>query len=84
MSTTDDKLLTKTQKSTPASLLKQLRATSALMCYDYVFGLPTMPSHKLQRKLFNMYHGSDDLNMVSQVNLSGIWMSTIALNGQTS
>lgn len=65
----DDKVLTKTQKSTPVFLLKQLRATAALMCYDYIFGLPTMPNLELQRKIYNMYHGSSDLNMISQVDL---------------
>ena len=35
---------TKAQKAVPASLLKQLRATAALMCYDNLFGEPTMPA----------------------------------------
>ena len=57
MSTTDDKSLTKAQRSIPASILKQLRATAATMCYDYVFDGPTLPMHEMQLKLFNMYHG---------------------------
>ena len=69
MSTTDDKSPTKAQRSIPASILKQLCDTAATMCYDYVFGGPTLPMHEMQLKLFNMYHGCDDLNMVSQGDL---------------
>ena len=60
---------TKSQRSTPASLLKQLRATAAVMCYDHLFGQPTMPASEFQRKLYNMYHGNEDLNIVSQIEL---------------
>ena len=28
-----------------------------------------MPMHEIQRKLYNMYHGNDDLNMVSQIKM---------------
>ena len=59
--------LTKAQQSRPASLLKQLRATAALMCYDHCFSLLTMPSVEFQRKIFDMYHGDEDKNMTSQV-----------------
>ena len=60
---------TKAQKSVPASLLKQLRATAAVICYDYLFGQPTMPATEFQRKLYNMYHGNEDLNIASQLDL---------------
>ena len=69
MSKDDSSSLTKLQKSTPASLLKQLRATAAMVCYDHLFAMPTMPLQELQRKLFNMYHGNEELNIVSQVEL---------------
>ena len=69
MNTSDNDELTKTQKNTPASLLKQLRATAAIACYDHAFGLPTMPSSEFQAKLVNMYHGNEDLNIISQVDL---------------
>ena len=61
--------VTKLQRATPASILKQLRATAALMCFDHIFGLPTMPITEMQRKLYNMYHGNEELNIVSQVEL---------------
>jgi hypothetical protein len=60
---------TKSQRSTPASLLKQLRATAAVMCYDHLFGQPTMPATEFQHKLYNTYHGNEDLNIVSQLEL---------------
>ena len=69
MNTNDTPTLTRAQKSIPASLLKQLRATAALMCYDDLFGQPTMPMQELQRKIYNMYHGNEDLNMISQVDM---------------
>ena len=59
-----------TQKATPESLLKQLRATAAVMCYDPYFGLPSMPLSEFQRKMFDMYNGNEDLNIVSQFELS--------------
>ena len=65
----DNEELTKAQKTTPAALLKQLRATAAIMCYDHVFGLPTMVASEFQAKMINMYHGNEDLNIVSQVDL---------------
>ena len=52
----------KSQKSTPASLLKQLCATAAVLCYDHCFGLPS----KFQAKLVHMYHGNEDLNILRQ------------------
>ena len=60
---------TKAQKAVPAALLKQLRATAALLTYDHLFGQPTMSSTSFQRKLYNMYHGHEDLNIVSQLEL---------------
>ena len=60
---------TKAQKAVPASLLKQLRATAAVLCYDYCFGLPSMPLSEFQRKVGNLYHGNEDSNMISQVEL---------------
>ena len=69
MSVDHDNTLTKSQKSTPASILKQLRATAAVMCYDHCYGLHTMPTTELQRKMFNMYHGVEDLNILSQVEI---------------
>ena len=60
---------TKAQKAVPASLLKQLRATAAVICYNYCFGQPSMPSSKFQRKLYNMYHGNEEFNIFSQVDL---------------
>ena len=60
---------TKAQKAVPAALLKQLRATAALLSYDHLFGQPTMSSTSFQRKLYNMYHGHEDLNIVSQLEL---------------
>ena len=58
-----------TQKATPVVLLKQLRATAAVVCYDKCFGLPSMPSSEFQRKVYNMYNGNEDLNIMSQVKL---------------
>lgn len=69
MNTAGEDSRTKTQKQTPASLLKQLRATAAVICYDHCYGLPSMPITEFQRKLQNMYHGNEDLNLVSQVDL---------------
>ena len=69
MNTNDTPTLTRAQKSITASLLKQLRATAALMCYDDLFGQPTMPMQELQRKIYNMYHWNEDLNMISQVDM---------------
>lgn len=60
--TTNSYQLSKTQKTTPAYPLKQLRATAAVLCYDHAFGLPIMPSSEFKAKLMNMY-------LVSQVDL---------------
>ena len=66
---TDTPALTKHQKAFPAPLLKQLRATAAVMCLDYCLNLNTMSTPELQKRLYNMYHGNEDLNIVSQVDL---------------
>ena len=60
---------TKAQKAVPASLLKQLRATAAVLCYDHCFGLPSMPLSEFERKISNLYHGNEDSNIISQVEL---------------
>ena len=59
----------KLQKSTPYGLLKQLKATAALMCYDHKFGQETTKSADMNSTLYNMYNGNEDLNMVCQVDL---------------
>ena len=69
MSTTNVDSRTKAQKYVPTALLQQLRATAAVLCYDYCFGLPLMPSTEFQRKLYNMYHGNEDMHIISQVEL---------------
>ena len=62
-------VLTKSQKLVPASLLNQFRATAAVMCYDHVFGSDTMPHQEMQRKVFDMYHGNEEANVLSQVEM---------------
>ena len=67
MNSTDP--LSKLQKATPAYLLKQLKATAALMCYNHVFSFTNMPTQELHSKIYNIYDGNEDLNMISQVEL---------------
>ena len=69
MSTPETIVLTKHQKGVPAALLKQLQATAAIMCLHYCLNLNTMNTPELQKRMYNMYHGNTDLNIVSQVDL---------------
>ena len=62
-------VLTRSQKLILASLLKQFRARAAIMCYDHIFGSDSMPIHEMQRKVYNMHHGNEEMNMLSQIEL---------------
>ena len=57
------------QNSTPVSLLKELRETAAIMCYNHCFSLLMISSSEFQHKIFNMYYGDEDINITSQVKL---------------
>ena len=61
--------LSKAQKAVPASLLKQLLATAAVMCFDHCMTVNTMSTPEFQKRIFNMYHGNADLNIISQLDL---------------
>ena len=61
--------LNKTLKLIPAALLKQLRATASLRCYDYLFLEESMKKQDLWRKAYHLFHGNEDLNTISQVDL---------------
>ena len=50
-------------------LLKQLRATASLRCYDYIFKEESTKTVELWRRGYNLFHGNQDLNILSQVNL---------------
>ena len=39
------------------------------MCYDHIFGSDSMSIHKMQRKVYNMYHGNEEMNVLSQIEL---------------
>ena len=69
LSANEYQLLIRLQKSTTVILLKQLMATAAIIFYDNCLCLVTMPLTKFQGKLFNMSHGDEDLNMISQVKM---------------
>ena len=69
MSTDDAIGLTKHQKSFPVAILKQLHATVVVMCLDYCLNLNTMSTAELQKRIYNMFHGQIDLNILSQVEL---------------
>ena len=56
-------------KLMPAILLKQLRATASLHCYDYLFLENSMKKVDLWRRGYHLFHGNEDLNIISQVNL---------------
>ena len=59
----------KAQKLVPASVLKQLRAVIAVRCYNMVFSNVDMNTDDQKRSLFNMYHGCDEKNIISQTDL---------------
>lgn len=61
--------INKTLKLIPAALLKQLRATASLGCYDYLFLEESMKKQDLWRKAYHLFHGNEDLNTISQVDL---------------
>ena len=56
-------------KLIPAALLKQLQATASLCCYDYLFLEESMKKQDLWRKAFHLFHGNEELNTISQVDL---------------
>ena len=56
-------------KLIPAMLLKQLRATASLRCYDFLFSEESMKTVELWKKGYNYFHGNEDLNIISQINL---------------
>lgn len=62
-------VLTKAQKSATASILNQLRATAAVMCFDRCMNLNTMSTPEFQKRISNTYHGNVDLNIISQLDL---------------
>jgi len=54
----------------PASVLKQLRAAAAVRCYDHMFTNDDDMTIDMQKKyMYNMYHGNDQKNIVSQCDL---------------
>ena len=59
----------KNLKVRPAMLLKQLRATASLRCYDYLFLEDSMKKVDLWKKGYNLFHGNKDLNIIPQVKL---------------
>ena len=61
--------LAKVQKVVPAAVLKQLRAAAAIKCYDHAFTEESMTAEEMKRLIFNMYHGNDEKNIISQVAL---------------
>ena len=60
---------TRNHKIMPAMLLKQLRATTSLRCYDYLFLEDSMKKVDLWRRDYQLFYGNKDLNIISQVNL---------------
>ena len=63
---TSDATLT---KLVPATQLKQLRATACLLCYDHIFTQPSMNTDDMRRMAYNLYHGNDEKNIISQIHL---------------
>ena len=53
----------------PAMILQQLHATASLRYYDYIFKKESMKTVELWRRAYNLFHGNQDLNILSQVNL---------------
>jgi len=53
----------------PAILLKQLRAIVALKCYDFVAQENIMKQEHRWKKVFNYFHGNNDLNIIPQIDL---------------
>ena len=63
----------KNSKVMPASLLKQLRATASLRCYDYLFLEDTTKKVDLWRRGYHLFHGNNDLNIISQVKVVALF-----------
>ena len=59
----------KNLKVMPAMILKQLRATASLRCYDYLILEDSMKNVELWKKGYNLFHGNEDLNIIPQVKL---------------
>ena len=55
------------KKEVSVMLLKQLRATAALVCLDHVFHQDSMKGKDQQVLAFNCFYGNKDLNMSSQI-----------------
>ena len=70
--------LTNAQKATPVYLPKQLCAMAAVVCYDSCLANNSMSTADLQERVYHMYHGDEDLNMVSQDNLLFVGKDTTA------
>ena len=56
-------------KLVPATQLKQLRATACLLCYDHIITQPSMNTDDMRRMAYNLYHGNDEKNIISQIHL---------------
>ena len=56
-------------KVVPASQLKQLRGIACLLCYDHMFTEPTMKTDDMRRMAYNLYHGNEEKNIISQIHL---------------
>ena len=59
----------KAQKCVPVSVLKQLRSAIVVRCYNMVFSNVDMNTDGQKRSMFNMYHGCDEKNIISQTSL---------------
>ena len=64
-STNDDAYL----NTMPAALIKNLRATACLKVYDFIFNLDSMKLSDMQKIAYNSFHGNDEKNISSQIEL---------------
>ena len=56
-------------KLMPAALIKNLRATACLKAYDFIFQLDSMKLIDTQKIACNSFHGNDEKNISSQIEL---------------
>ena len=57
------------EKLMPSSVIRQLKATAALQCYDFIFQEDAMKKQDQERRAYNFFHGNSDRNVISQVDL---------------